>query len=112
MVVATTAFASAASLGLSTNTLGAGSANVQTCDSDGVSATYTVTSGNVTAVTIDGIAAACAGGRLKVTLADSSGAAIGSGGPTVVAATSESVSVNPQPAAANVAQLHVVIEGP
>ena len=113
IVVASATFAAAASLGgLITHELGAGSASVTSCDGDGVTASYTVASGNVTQVTISGIAAACSGGQLRLTLANSSGTSIGTGGPVTVSATSHAVSVSPTPAAASVAGLHVVIVGP
>ena len=110
----------AASLGgLSAGQLGAGDAVVSACDSDGFSVSYTTSSGNVTAVNVSGIAdPGCEGGDLSVTLADASGAAVGSGGPQTVAAdgdttdNSMTVTLSPTPAASVVTAVHVVVAGP
>ena len=109
----------AASLGgLWSRTLGAGSATVAACDSNGFTASYTVVSGNVTAVTVDGIAdPACEGGQLSVTLTHS-GTDIGSGGPQTVptdgdvANNAMTVALSPQPAADQVNSIHIAITGP
>lgn len=112
-VVTTTAYASAASLGgLASDTLGAGSAVVASCDEDGLAISYNVVDDNVTGIVVDGLAPTCAGGRLFVTLADDSGSALGSGTHASITATSEMVAIAPEPAAAAVTQAHIVILGP
>ena len=112
-VVASASFASAASLGgISARELAAGRAAVGSCDSDGVGVTYTTSSGTVQSITVTGVAAGCAGGSLRATLANSSGANIGAGGPITVAGTSVTVSLSPQPSSATVASAHVSITGP
>ena len=100
--------------GLTGKTLGAGSAVVAACDTDGFTVTHTVVVSTVTAVNLSGIASTCQGGLLSVTLANSSGASIGSGGPTTVPAGG-SMTVNVTtgtPAASAVAAVHVVVTGP
>src|SRR5687768_14811812 len=102
-VVVASTFAAAASLGgLGSQELGAGAALVSSCDGDGVGLQYATSSGTVTAVTVTGVAAACAGGSLRVVLADGAGGGIGAGGPVVVAGASVGVPLAPQPLAASV----------
>lgn len=110
----------AASLGgLATKQLGAGSAVVAACDTNGFTVGYTTSSGNVTAVNLGGIAdPGCEGGQLSLTLADTSGASVGAGGPQTVptdggtADNSMTVTVTPTPAASAVTAIHVVVTGP
>ena len=82
--------ASAASLGVTGNTLGAGTVVIASCDTDGVTLRYTHTyvaavpainpgSYRTSGVTISGIAPACSGKALDITLKDSTGASLGSG---------------------------------
>jgi hypothetical protein len=117
--LASSAFASAASLGGMSGSVGAGNAAIPTCDTTGVSVTYTTSGGNVTAVTVGGLAdPGCEGGDLKLTLTNASGDSIASGGPQTISAdgdtadNSVNVSVSPNPAAQNVAGYHVSITGP
>jgi hypothetical protein len=118
--LASSALASAASLGsISTGNIGAGNAAIPTCDTTGVSVSYTTTAGNVTAVTVGGLAdPGCEGGDLSVTLTNAGGDSIASGGPQTIgtdgdtADNSVNVSVSPNPAAQNVAGYHVSIAGP
>lgn len=112
IAVASASYAAASSLGLATDTLAAGSSAVMACDPDGVALSYTVVDGKVTDVTVDGLHADCVGGDLSLTLVDSTGAGIGSGGPQVVDASSETVSISPQPANTSVDGSHVVVLGP
>src|SRR5207248_11343576 len=70
--------ASAASLGLSTGKLGAGSATVSGCTSSSLTATRNVdNSGNVTQVDVTSVPQACAGETLAVTLQNSSHTSLG-----------------------------------
>jgi hypothetical protein len=77
-------FAMAASLNVTSPSLGADSETVSSCDTDGVSTTYgnSFSSGSykVTSVTVSGIADACGPKGLKVTLATAAGAAVGGEG--------------------------------
>lgn len=78
--------ASAATLGLTTGQLGAGSATVSGCTSSSLTATRNVNnSGNVTQVNVLGVPQACASETLAVTLENSSHTSLG-GSSTVVGA--------------------------
>jgi hypothetical protein len=86
--------ASAASLGVNGNTLGAGTTVIASCDTDGVALNYAHSyasaapgagSYRTTGVTVSGIAAACAGKRVDVTLRNAANASLGSGFATIPA---------------------------
>jgi hypothetical protein len=110
----------AASLGgLTPHKLGAGTAVVSACDSDGFTMSYTTSGASVTAVDVSGIAdPGCEGGQLSLVLANASGTSVGAGGPTTVptdAGTVDNtmtVTLSPTPAASVVAAVHVVVTGP
>jgi hypothetical protein len=71
--------ASAASLGLTSGKLGAGSATVSGCTSSSLTATRNVdNSGNVTQLNVLSVPQACAGEVLTATLENSSSASLGS----------------------------------
>jgi hypothetical protein len=117
--LASSAFASAASLGGISGGVGAGNAAIPACDTTGVTVTYTTSGGNVTTVTVGGLAdPGCEGGSLSLTLTNTAGDSIASGGPQTIptdgdtADNSVNVSVSPNPAAENVAGYHVSIAGP
>jgi hypothetical protein len=111
-------FAMAASLGgISSASLGADDAAVASCDTDGVTTSYT--SGwsasderyDVSAVTVGGVDDGCDGRTVKVTLIDSSGASLAEGTlsmPTS-AATSHTVTLSSTPSAKSVTGVHVTI---
>lgn len=101
----------AASLGTVTGGLSAGQSSVTACDT-GFGDTYTTVSGNVTAVTVTGIAAECAGGALALTLTNGAGTAVGSGGPVTVSGGTANVSISATPDADVVAGIRISIEGP
>jgi hypothetical protein len=109
--------ASASTLGgLSSSSLGANDTVVASCDSDGVSIAYTnaydTATGRyrTTGATVNGIAAACNGKNLAVTLRDQAGAPLGTG--TVsVGGTSQAVVLAPTAAADAVTGAAVVISG-
>lgn len=113
-------YAAAASLGgVQTQGLAAGSAVVAACDSDGLTVAFTTSGGSVTTVTVGGIAdPGCEGGRLAVTVTNSSSAAIGSSSPQTIPAdgdvvdNSVAVAVSPQPSAEQVTGVHISIVGP
>jgi hypothetical protein len=70
--------ASAASLGLASGKLGAGSAAVSGCASSSLTATRNVdNSGNVTKVNVLSVPQACAGQTLAITLGNSSNTSLG-----------------------------------
>lgn len=80
--------AAAASLGLGTGRLSAGSAAVAGCTSSALTAIRNVTnSGNVTQVNVLGVPQACAGEALAVTLENSSHASLASASTVVGACT-------------------------
>lgn len=116
-LVVTASVAMAASLGgLSSQQLGANTTVVASCDTNGVSLSYTTaynaTAGryDVTSATVSGIAAACAGQTLSLTLADAGFVALGSGSATV-SGTSQTVTFSPGIDAEAVARAAVVITG-
>lgn len=111
-------FAFAASMGgLSPDGLGADDGAVSSCDTDGVSASYSLsfdsTDGRyeVATVTISGISDDCDGKTLNVTVSDSSGNALASASATIASgtATSEAVSLSSAVSAASLANVHVAI---
>ena len=76
--------AAAASLGMSTDTLGAGSATVNGCTSSPLTATRSVDNGgNVTRVDVLNVPQACADETLAVTLENSSHTSLGAASTTV-----------------------------
>ena len=100
--------ASAASLGgITSNSLGADTVVVGSCDTDGVTLAYTnaydATLGRyqTTTVTVSGIAAACAGKSLALTLKDSGGVSLGSGTVASIVGTSAAVAMGGSGANAN-----------
>ena len=104
--------ASAASLGTINSSLGASDAAVVACDTDGVSATYSLlfTTGvgfTVDRVTVANIDPACVGRRLDVVLTRG-GTSVGQGGGTV-SATTTTVSVSGTPSARDVDDIHIAI---
>jgi len=105
--------ASAAALqGVTSAPVGNGSTPVSACDTDGFTVSYTTSGGNVTSVAVGGIAPACAGGSLRVTVVDGSRASVASGGPLTVSGSSANVSVSPNPPGATPAGVDVSIVGP
>ena len=92
--------------------MGNGSTPVTACDTDGFTVSYTTSGGNVTSVAVGGIASACNGGSLRVTVVDGSRTSLASGGPVTVSGSSETVSVSPNPPGATPAGVDVSIAGP
>jgi hypothetical protein len=113
------ALAMAASLGgISGGSLGADSTVVASCDADGVTTSYTTsyddTAGEyvVTSVTVGGVANACDGKSISVTLSRSNGTAAGSGTtaiPVDGASTSVTVTLSSAASAENASNVHVLI---
>ena len=119
VVVFCSVLAMAASLGgITSDGLGADGTAVASCDADGVTTSYTTsynaTAGEyvVTAVTVGGVANACDGKSIQVTLANSSGTSVGSGSTTIPndgAATSVTVTLSSAASAQNAANVDVLI---
>jgi hypothetical protein len=83
-VLLSTGVAAAASLGMSSGRLSAGSAAVAGCTSSSLTATRNVNnSGTVTQVSVLNVPQACAGETLAVTLENSSHASIGNASTTI-----------------------------
>jgi hypothetical protein len=107
--------AAAASLPTTAATLGAGTAAVSACDTDGFTFRHTIdTSGRITTVTVGSMAAGCAGGTLRVTLTDGT-TSVGEGSaalPSVGFSGSAAVTMSPTPLSSTVTAVHAVVEGP
>ncbi len=120
-VALTATFALAAGVGLAAGWVGAGSAAVARCDTDGFT-TALVTTGSpavVSSITVGDIAdPGCERGVLSVRLVNSTGDAIAAGGPQAVpvdadsAPNSMTVAVSPAPAETQVAGARIVVLGP
>ncbi|MDX6438684.1 MAG: hypothetical protein QOF45_1267 [Gaiellaceae bacterium] len=113
-----TVYAMAASLGGVTSTnVSADNVAIASCDSDGVSSAYTTAWDStdkryeVTAVTVSGIADACDGQTLSVSLTDTSGAQLGTGSVAIPSsvATSFGVSLSTAASAKLTEGIHVLI---
>ncbi len=106
--------ASAASMTVTSGTVGAGTGLVATCD-NAVDVDYTFTGANVTGVTVSGIAAACDGKEIAVALLDGAvpPAPLGSGaGGTLPTPGTGSVSLSvPAVPAASLGNVSVIISG-
>lgn len=111
-------FAMAASLGgITSDKVGADNTAVAACDTDGVATSYAVAWDatdkryEISSVTVSGVADACDGQTLSVSLTDSSGAQIGSGSLALPssAATSFAVLLTTQPSASATTGVHVAI---
>lgn len=113
------AYAMAASLSVSSTRLGSGNAVVPSCDTDGVTTTYTVqynTTGTagykIDTADISGVAPACNGGSMKITLTGASDAPLAERTQAVSSATSYSVGFSAAGvSAAAVTGVHVTIVG-
>jgi hypothetical protein len=120
VAVLSVSLASAAALGgMSSGRVGAGNAAIAACDANGFGVSYTTVGGNVTAATVSDIAdPGCEGGDLSITVKNSTGDSIASGGPNAIptdgdtSPNSLTVSVSPQPAAEQVAGVEVAVVGP
>jgi hypothetical protein len=120
VAVLSASLASAAALGgVNTDRVGAGEAAIAACDANGFTVSYTTVGGNVTAATVADIAdPGCEGGDLSVRVTNSAGDSIASGGPSSIVTDGDTspntlnLSVSPQPAAEQVAGVHVAVVGP
>lgn len=109
--------AAAASLGgLTSGDLGADNIGVTSCDTDGVSVGYTTafdsSSGRsvVSGVIVSGLATACSGATLQVTLADAVGGSLSTGS-ALIGGTSEAVTLVTAPDAELVTDAVIVVAG-
>jgi hypothetical protein len=89
--------ASAAALSVNANTLGAGTSVIASCDTDGVTVSYTsaynAAAGayRTTAAVISGIAAACDAKSIDVTVSGAGGASLANGTGTIAAGGTHTV---------------------
>ena len=103
---------SAATMPASSVRVAGGAASVTTCDPDGFTASsFTTSSRKVISVTVGGIAPACHGGALSVTLTQGS-ASVATGGPVTVTGTTQEVAVTGAPDAPAVTGLRAIVVGP
>lgn len=111
-----TAIAFAASLTVSSTSLGAGNAAVASCDTDGIAVAYSPTYDaalpgfKVSSVSLSNIAAGCAGRTVNVEVVNGSNVSLANGSLTI-AGTTASVTLSASPNAADVANVHAVIAG-
>jgi hypothetical protein len=105
----------AASMSVTSASLGAGTAAVNRCDPDGFTFLPALdSSGRIATVRVTSIAAGCAGGKHRLTLANGT-ASVGSGSTTLPSSGftgSATVTVSPDPLSMSVTAIHAVVEGP
>ena len=108
----------AASLNLTSDSLGAGTATVAACQAAALNATYTSTFSaaapgyTVGTVTVTGLAASCYSKPYKITLSTAGNASLGEAtGTTPSSGTSFAATFSPAVAAASVTGISVVISG-
>ena len=111
-------FGLAASLNLTTDSLGAGNATVAACQSGTLDATYTAAYSSsapgytVGTVTVTGLTAACYSMAYRVTLSGAAGVSLGEvTGTTPASGTSFAAVFSPAVSAASVTGISVVISG-
>ena len=115
LLVASVAYAAAASLNVNGGVVQAGSGSVGQCDTDGVSVGYHVKYDNevndfvVDFVTVSGIASACAGKTVAVQLTKDGSAISGAFGTANVQGSSVQVNLSTPAKAADVNDVHVAI---
>ncbi|MER3397505.1 MAG: hypothetical protein C4316_03040 [Chloroflexota bacterium] len=115
LLVASVAYAAAASLNVDGGVVQAGSGSVGQCDTDGVSVGYHVKYDNnvndfvVDFVTVSGIASACAGKTVAVQLTKDGSAISGASGTATVQGSSVQVNLSTPAKAADVNDVHVAI---
>lgn len=108
----------AASLNLTSDTLGAGTATVAACQAAALNATYTSTYSatapgyTVGTVTVTGLASSCYSKPYKITLSGAGNASLGEAtGTTPASGTSFAATFSPAVGAASVTGISVVISG-
>lgn len=114
------AYAMAASLSVSSTRLGSGNAVVTSCDLDGVATSYTVsysTTGTagykIDTAELSGVAPACNGGTMKVTLTGASNAPLAERTQAITASSTYSIGFSgANVLASDVTGVHVTIAGP
>jgi len=101
---------------LSASQIGARTASVGRCDSTPANWTYgswvTTAAGIVTGVTVTNLSTGCNGGAAKLTLLNSSGSVVGSGGASVANGTFTVTAITGAPALDTIAKAAVLVSGP
>lgn len=110
-------FASAATLGLTTDNLGADDKVVASCDNSVTityQTSYSATNGTykIDSVTLDGVDAGCSGETIKVTISGASNASLAEVTQLATAAASQTITVTTYVNPELVEGIHVVISGP
>jgi len=120
-VVAATAIAAAlvpdmavaASHTLTSKRVSGGSVSVSSCGTlSGVGVSWTSTGGTITKIVLTSIPSTCIGGTLSLTFANSSNTSIGTAGPSVVGATSMTLTTTGSPTANLISAIHIAVVGP
>jgi hypothetical protein len=112
-VFATSVFGAAATLGLTSDRLAAGSAVVADCDTGGITVDYTGDPGPVTGLVVSGLSSSCNGGRARATVTKADGSSpVSSSGTTIVSGGAVTITFPASVAAANVGRYLVVVVGP
>lgn len=113
-----TVYVTLASFTPQSSNLGAGSAAVLSCDTDGVGIVYDLQHNDdlerweVVSVQLSDVAPTCFGGTLNLVLVNATGVALGNSGPVAVSQSSFTVNIAPDPEATLVAGVRLVIVGP
>ena len=111
LATTTTCTAFAATVGLGTAKLGAGTAAIARCDANGFTVTNARTGANVTAVLLGDIAdPGCEGASIRVTLTNSAGTSVSSAGPVSIVSDGDT-SPNTQAVSLGVAVAETTVVG-
>lgn len=101
----------AATFGLASSDLGAGSAAIARCDTGGITVTYESAPGPVTAINISDLDSACDGGRAHAAVEDSAGDSSAVGSAVVAGGGARVALPSPRPAE-DIARWRVVVVTP
>ena len=97
-VVATAGFGAAASLGVTADGVGAGSADPTVDCSAGTTVAYTYTGNDVSSVLVADLPSGCQGGRVWLALLDATGAKVSEAAPVVASGATATLDVTDVPA--------------
>lgn len=109
-------YAVAATMGLTSDELGAGAASVTACgdpDDFTIDSVLLNEAGEVTQVTVGGLPLSCVGGQLTINLTRNDGTSIGVGGPVTVTSPATTVNIGGSPPSlSDVDREVIIIVGP
>lgn len=97
-VTASACFGAAATLGLSSDGVGAGSANPTVNCAPGTTVTYSYTGNDVSAVQVANLPSDCHGGKVWLALLDASGTRVSEAAPVIASGASATLNVDDVPA--------------